>query len=285
LEAILMRASTIVESEPAISARATTSAPAELNLAESLAALRATVVRAYLAFRREYYHEAQPDLMRAPSPHAEIRDAEVAGIARSVLRLVPQSVHSIPMLGGFLEHLEQVADIHSISEQERSELHNMTMLFLHGTEDGIQPWYATWLLASAKNLVAVDMSEYYFEHPWDGLLYRSPQELQKFEAAVRSADTTAVTGEVKRLAGRLVTVLRDPVKMHPELAFSGPKAEQRRALFQLKTTAALALGAYLIVNQFQQSLHPRGPRSAQSKQSRLAPVPAEMDASVLCNGQ
>jgi hypothetical protein len=223
--------------------------------------------------------------MCAPSAHAEIRDAELAGISRSVLRLVPQAVHSIPVLGGLLQHLEQVADIHSISEQERSELHNMTMLFLHGTEDGIQSWYIDWLLASARNLAAIDAPEYYFDHPWDGLLYRSPQGMETFAGAVWNGDRKAITGEVERVANGLVNVLRDPVKMHSTLAFSGPNAEQRRALFQLKTTAALALGAYLIVNQFQQSLHPRSPKGAQSKQSRLAPIPVEMDASVLCNGR
>lgn len=278
-----MRASPIATSDHATSNLLAAPAPAKQDDIESLPELRATVVRAYLAFRREYYHEAQPDLRHAPSPHAEIRDAELAGIARSVLRLMPQSVHSIPVLGGFFEHLEQVADIHSISEQERSELHTITMLFLHGTEERIQPWYAAWLVASAENLVTADVSEYYFEHPWDGLFYRSPQELQSFAAAVRGRDTKSITGEIKRLASGLVSALRDPVKMHSELAFSGPNAERRRALFQLKTTAALALGAYLIVNQFQERLHPRPDKGARSKHSRLAPIPAEMDASVLCS--
>jgi hypothetical protein len=255
------------------------------NDAASVAALRAVVISAYLAFRREYYHEAQPDLACAPSAHAEIRDAELAGVSRGVLRLVPQAVHSIPILGGLVEHLEQVADIHSISEQERSELHNMTMLFLHGIQGGIQPWYSDWLLASSRNLAAIDVPEYYFDHPWDGMLYRSPRELQTFAGAVQNEDRKVITGEVERVGNGLVNVLRDPVKMHSTLAFSGPNAEQRRALFQLKTTAALGLGAYLIVNQFQQSLHPRAPKGVQSKQSRLAPVPAEMDTSVLCTGR
>jgi len=281
-----MRASTIVASDHSPSSRpAAPAAPvAQQYDAASLAEQRAAVVRAYLAFRREFYHEAQPDLTHAPSPHAEIRDAELAGIARSVLRLVPQAVHSVPVLGGFLEHLEQVADIHSISEQERSELHNLTMLFLHGTDGGIQPWYPAWLLTSAESLASVDVSEYYFDHPWDGLLYRSPQDLQAFAAAVRNGDASAMSREMERLAAGLVNVLNEPVKMHSTLAFSGPNADQRRALFQLKTTAALGLGAYLIVNQFQQSLHPRPPKGARSQLSRLAPVPAEMDASVLCNG-
>jgi hypothetical protein len=281
-----MRASTIVASDRAPSSppAASASGLTEQSDAASLAEQRASVVRAYLAFRREFYHEAQPELTRAPSPHAEIRDAELAGIARSVLRLVPQAVHSVPVLGGLLEHLEQVADIHSISEQERSELNDLTMLFLHGTEGGIQPWYPKWMLASAENLASVDVSDYYFDHPWDGLLYRSSQELQAFEVAVRSGDAHAISGQIEQHAAGLVNALRGPVKLHSNLAFSGPNADQRRALFQLRTTAALALGAYLIVNQFQQSLHPRAPKAMRSKQSRLAPVPPEMDARVLCNG-
>ncbi len=256
-------------------------APRELHPAERLAELRDAVARAYLAFRREYYHEAAPDLSRAPSPHAEIRDAELAGIARSVLRLVPQAVHSVPILGGLLEHLEQVADIHSISEQERRELHNMAILFLHGTDSQIQPWYASWLLASAQNLANINESEYYFDHPWDGILYRAPRELQALEIAVKSSDVKDLLPEVERIAAGLVKGLRDPVKMHADLAFCGPGGDQRHALFQLKTTAALGLGVYLIINQFQQGLRPRTPHVAQPSRSRLAPIPSEMDASVL----
>lgn len=247
------------------------------------AELYAAVAREYLEFRREYYHEDTPDLSRPPSPHAEIRQGELAGVCRSVLRLVPQAVHSIPLVGGFLEHLEQVADVHSISEQERSELHNVAMLYLHGMRDGVQWWYVEWLLASARNLAQLDGIEYYLDHPWDALMYHSPAELRRLETAVQAVDHAALQGEMERLATHLIKALHDPIAMHAELTFTGPKADRQRQVFQLKTAAALALGAYLIVEQVQQMVHPRRP-SVSSKR-RLAPVPAEMDTTVLSNGR
>lgn len=247
------------------------------------AELYAAVAHEYLAFRREFYHEDTPDLSRPPSPHAEIRQGELAGVARSVLRLVPQAVRSIPLVGGFLEHLEQVADTHSISEQERSELHNMTMLFLRGVQGGVQWWYIEWLLASARNLAQIEDSEYYFDHPWDALLYHSPAELRRLEAAVQTVDLTLLEAELEGLAEGLIKALRDPIGRHAELVFTGPKADRQRQVFQLKTAAALALGAYLIVEQVQQLLHPRHP--AVSGHSKLAKVPDEMDAAVLSNGR
>jgi hypothetical protein len=247
------------------------------------AELAAAVAGAYLVFRRDFYHEEGPDLTRPPVPHGEIRQGELAGVARSVLRLVPQAVRSIPLVGGFLEHLEQVADMHSISEQERAELHNMTILFLHGVQDGIQPWYSEWLLASAHNLAQIDGIDYYLDHPWDALLYQAPSALRQLEAAVRAADRMVLEGEMERLATGLIKALRDPIGMHAELAFTGPRAERQKLVFHLKTTAALALGAYLIIEQVDQQLHPRHP--AQSTRSKLAPVPEEIDASVLSNGR
>lgn len=247
------------------------------------AELYAAVSHDYLAFRREFYHEDTPDLSRPPSPHAEIRQGELAGVARSVLRLVPQAVRSIPLVGGFLEHLEQVADLHSISEQERSELHNMTMLFLHGVQGGVQWWYVQWLLTAAHNLAQVEDIEYYFDHPWDALLYHSPAEVQRLEAAVQTTDPTALEGEMERLAAGLIKALRDPIGKHAELVFTGPRADRQRQVFQLKTAAALALGAYLIVEQVQQMLHPGCP--SVSAHRRLPPVPDEMDTTVLANGR
>ncbi|HEV2460693.1 MAG TPA: hypothetical protein VGS80_20250 [Ktedonobacterales bacterium] len=272
---------------PTIGKPASTQLMPMADLAEATrdhaAELAAAVAAEYLVFRQDFYHEYTPDLARPPFPHAEIRQGELAGVARSVLRLVPQAVHSIPLLGGFLEHLEQVADMHSISEQERAELHNMTMLFLHGLQDGIQPWYIEWLLASARNLAQLDGIDYYLDHPWDALLYHSPAALRRFEVAVPATDRAVLESEIERLAAGLIKALHDPIGMHAELAFTGPRADREKLVFQLKTTAALALGAYLIVEQVQQQLHPRRP--AQSLHSRLAPVPDEMDTAVLTNSR
>lgn len=265
---------------PSASARAAGLAQATRDRA---AELYAAVTRAYLEFRREFYHEDTPDLSRPPSPRAEIRQGELAGVCHSVLHLVPQAVHSIPLVGGFLEHLEQVADVHSISEQERSELHNMAMLFLHGVRGGVQWWYVEWLLTSAHNLAQIDGTDYYLDHPWDALLYHSPPELRRLDAAVQTGDPTALEGEIERFANRLIKALHDPIGKHSELAFTGPHADRQRQIFQLKTAAALALGAYLIVEQVQQMLHPR--RASESAHRRLAPMPEEMDTTVLSNGR
>jgi hypothetical protein len=47
------------------------------------------VATAYLAFRREYYHETQPSLATIPPARAEIRQVELALLAESTLRVTP----------------------------------------------------------------------------------------------------------------------------------------------------------------------------------------------------
>src|SRR5512146_784536 len=99
------------------------------------------VSAAYLDFRRTYYHEEQPSLATTPPAHDEIHRADIALLAESTLRLVPTSVRTLPVVGGLVDHLRQVSDLNSISESERTALHNMTMAFLYGMKNGIQPWY------------------------------------------------------------------------------------------------------------------------------------------------
>lgn len=237
-----------------------------------------TVAADYLAFRREYYHEAQPSLATIPPAHAEIRKAELALLAESTLRLVPQAIKSIPIVGSFLEHLERVADLHSIAEDERTALHNLAIGFLHGIRGGVQPWYVEWLLACAHNLSQVRHPDYYLEFPFDGLLYRDPAALAALDAAVRSGDIPALRREIEHLATRLIEVLRDPVRAQPLLAFTGPDGEHRRLVFNLKTAVGLALAAYLVTAEVRLLVHPRqvaAPRSA------LAPLPAQLAARVV----
>src|SRR5689334_6999881 len=93
------------------------------------AALYDEVAAAYLQFRRTYYHEEQPSLASTPRASAEISKAEVAQVAESTLKALPNVVKGLPILGGVIEHLQQVADLNSISEVERTTLHNMTMAF------------------------------------------------------------------------------------------------------------------------------------------------------------
>jgi hypothetical protein len=236
------------------------------------------VATAYLAFRREYYHETQPSLATIPLAHTEIRKAELALFVESILRATPQAIKSIPIVGAFLRHLEQVADMHSIAEEERTALHNLAIGFLHGVRGGIQPWYVEWLLASAHNLSQVTHLDYYLEFPFDGLLYRDPKALAALDAAVRASNIAALQHEIDQLATRLIEVLRDPVRAQPRLAFTGPDGEHRRFVFNLKTVAGLALAAYLVTAEARHLMHSR---QATEPRSALAPLPARLAARVI----
>ncbi len=254
---------------------------ASSDLAEQTSAFADQIFKAvssaYLAFRREYYHEPQPSLATPPPAHAEIRKSELALLAESTLRLVPHAIKSIPLVGGFVRHLQQVADIHSISEDERTALHNLTIGFLRGIRGGIQPWYVEWLLVSARNLSQITDLDYYLEFPFDGLLYRDPKALVALESALRQGDATALRGEIERMANRLTKVLRDPVGSQPLLAFTGPYGDHRRVVFNLETTAALALLAYLITEEGRHLIHPQQEKVVRSA---LAPLPEELQARV-----
>jgi hypothetical protein len=236
------------------------------------------VAEAYLGFRREYYHEAQPSLATTPPAHAEIRRSELALLADSTLRLVPGAIKSIPVVGSFLVHLEQVAEMHSISEDERTELHNLTIGFLHGIRGGIQPWYVEWLLRAAHNLSQVRDPNYYFEYPFEGLLYRDPAGLAAFDTAVRGGDVAALQHEIQYLAARLIETLHSPVRAQPLLAFTGPDGERRRLAFNLRTAIGLALVAYLITEEVRLLVHPR---QAAMPRSVLPPLPPQLAAQVV----
>lgn len=232
------------------------------------------VAAEYLEFRREYYHEANPSLDTIPPAHEQIRQAEIAQLVDRALRLVPAMIKAVPIIGSFLTHLEQVAEIHSISEDERTALHNMARAFLYGIDGGIQPWYVEWILASARNLIQMTDPQYYMQHPWDGLLYMPPATLEAFDAAVRTGNVEAITREIDYLGGRLIEVLRDPIHTQPEFAFTGPNAEQRRLRFNLRTGVALALMAYLIMEEVRHIAHPQ--RSEGPLPSVLAQLPHQL---------
>jgi hypothetical protein len=68
--------------------------------------------------------------------------------------------------------------------------------------------------------------------------------------------------------------LRDPVTAQGKLAFSGPDGEHRKQVFDLKTAAALAVGAYLVTAEVRLLLHPHEVRTA--PRSALAPLPSEI---------
>jgi hypothetical protein len=245
--------------------------------------LTAVVAAPYLEFRRIYYHEDQPSLEPPPPAHAEIRQEQLAQLAERLLRLLPPAVKSVPIVGGLLDHLQHVADLHSISEHERATLHNLTITFLHGIEGGIQPWYVSWLLTTGHNLANAAGSDYFLDFPWHAVHYQTPGELSAFETAVRQGDIVGIERTVERAARRLVGALRDPMGSHSELAFSGPDGEHRRRIFNLRTAAALALGAYLVADEVRALLRRRG--DAQTPHSVLASLPPEVAAHLIATGQ
>ncbi|MFI5272420.1 MAG: hypothetical protein ACHQ4H_05220 [Ktedonobacterales bacterium] len=238
----------------------------------------ATVVEHYLAFRRKFYHEDHPTLATAPPAHAEIHQAEVARLADNTLRLLPNAVKAVPVLGALLDQLQQVANIHSLSERERSLLHNLTMSFLQGVRGGIQPWYAGWLLACARGLHAERHDTYFMQFPWDALLYQDTGQLREFEVAMAQGDVAGIERVLERIAAKLIHALDDPIGTQPDLAFTGPDAERRRTVFRLKTSAALALGAYFVVEEARVLLRPH--EAAPAHHSALAPLPPELAANM-----
>lgn len=234
------------------------------------------VAERYLQFRREYYREDHPSLDTLPPQHAEIHRSELALLAEQTLRLVPAAVKSVPIVGGLLDHLEHVSDIHSISEAERTALHNMTLTFLHGTRDGIQPWYAQWLLASAQRLSTVTDTDYFMAFPWDACFYMPPDDLAAYERAMRVNDITGMEAGIRRVADKLCLALKEPIDTQVTFAFTGPDADHRRERFQLKTAAALALAAILIGEEARLLLRPHVP--APSPRSVLAPLPEDLSS-------
>ncbi len=77
----------------------------------------------------------------------------------------PPAVKSLPIVGGLIEHLKNVANLHSISERERTALHNLATVVLDGLTDGIQPWCIAWRLEMARRLSNVPDGEYYLTFP------------------------------------------------------------------------------------------------------------------------
>lgn len=237
------------------------------------AQVRASVLDVYLEFRRTYYHESDPSLEAPPPKSNEVQRNERAVIAHEMLRalqLLPREIQAIVLIRDLLDQLQWETDIHTLTENERTTLHNIAHVFLHGVNGGVQPWYVEWLLQSAHNLQYATDERYYLAFPWQGLLYRKPEELAAFDAAVRGGDVAGVEHEIQRLATGLIEVLRDPMNTQPKLAFSGPDGERRHLLFRLKTSAGLALGAYLAVEQINSLLHPRKQTSISSA---LPPLP------------
>ncbi len=234
----------------------------------------ADVASNYLDFRRKIYHEERPSLTTNPPTNPQLARSELALFADNALRLLPQTVKSTPILGGLLEHLEQVADLHSLSAAKCNMLHNMAMATLYGVTDGLQAWYVEWALASAHRLSHVEQETYFFAYPWDACLYKSPSELAAFDTALRTGDSAQIKRQVAQIGDRLVAAFRDPVGVQAQYAFTGAESEWRKMVFHLKTGAALMLAAYLVTDEARALLHPRQVKPVPT--SVLAPLPAAL---------
>jgi hypothetical protein len=121
------------------------------------------------------------------------------------------------------------------------------------------------------------------QFPWDALLYLDDEQLPTFEAAMAQADSAGIERVLERLGESLMRALDDPISVQPDLAFTGSDGERRRLLFRLKTSAALALGGYLVVEEARALLHPH--QEVPELGSVLAPLPPELAAITTTGGR
>jgi hypothetical protein len=236
------------------------------------------VAIAYLEFRRNIYHEERPLLMTNLPTSPQLPRSELALLAENSLRLMPPAVKSAPILGGLLEHLEQVTELHSLSAAKCLELHNLAMVQLHGTKGGLQAWFVEWALSCAHRLSHVKQDDYFFAFPWDACLYKSASELVVFDDAVRTGDSVEIKRQIAQIGDRLIAALDDPIRAQGQYAFTGEESEWRKMLFHLKTSAALMLAAYLVTDEARALLRPRQVKPALT--SVLAPLPAAASTGV-----
>jgi hypothetical protein len=214
------------------------------------------VAAPYLNFRRIYCQESNPSLDTVPPRTHEQQRTEGARLAAGALRLMPGEVHQVPLARDLYDHLQWVVDIHTLTDNERIQLHNLTMAYLHGVQDGIQPWFINWLVRAEHELHAHLPPKYFLAYPWQGIFFRAAHDLTGFDEAVRTGNVEGIAHEVKHIGDRFVDVLRDPLGTQPKLAFSGEDGERRKLIFDLKTAAGLALAAYVAVEAVRALTHP-----------------------------
>jgi hypothetical protein len=239
----------------------------------------AAVSAEYLQFRRVYYHEENPTLATVPPSTTEVQRTEPAKLAEGALALVPKFARTAPLVRDLIGHLQWEIDIHSLTERERINLHNLTMIYLYGVQDGVQPWFVEWIATVEAALQDELHPDYYLAYPWQAILYQPAEGFRTFMAAVAAGDAEGIVHEMTRLANLLIEVLRDPLGMQPRLVFSGPDGERRRTLFTLKTSAGLALAAYLAYDTVHEMLHPAQPY--QPPRSVIRSFPPQIVAQLL----
>lgn len=232
------------------------------------------VSEAYLQFRRDTYHEENPSLATEPAPLKSVQQSESARLAEGTLRVVPGAAKAVPLVHELVDHLQRVVNIHTLTENERMTLHNVAMVFLYGVRDGIQPWYVEYMLTSAQALAPITNPDYYVDFPWHALFYKTPQELTAFSQAVRAGDSAGIVPVVQQLARDLIDALQHPYEAQENLAFSGPDGARQKTIFDLKTSAGLAVGAYLAVEAVRTFMG--APQEKPHPQAAIKLIPDEM---------
>jgi hypothetical protein len=238
------------------------------------------VATPYLNFRRIYCQETSPSLETVPPRTKEEQRTEGARLAAGALRLMPSEVHAIPLARDLYDHLQWVVDIHTLTDNERIQLHNLTMMYLYGVHEGIQPWYINWLVRSEHALHTKLPPKYFLAFPWQGIFFRASSELAKFDDAVRMGDVVGIQHEVKHIGERFVDVLRDPLGTQPKLAFSSEDGSLRKDIFDLKTAAGLALAAYIAVESVRALTHPGEEPPPRS----VIDLPPELGSALVADG-
>lgn len=233
-----------------------------------------SVSTTYLQFRREYFKESDPSLAGDPPLHPPSHQSEQARLAEGALRVIPGIVHNVSVLGDLVTHLQRVVEIHTLTEEELLSLHNITMVFLYGVRDGIQPWYMSYLDNSAHQLLEATHPDYFLHFPFHGVFYQTPEELVKLDIALRQGDIPRMEQYVQHIADHLITLLQDPFKGQENLSFAGPDGDRRRTVFNLKTTAGLAIGAYLGIETVRAFMSPH--QELPPPQPAIHMIPPEM---------
>ncbi len=228
----------------------------------------------YLQFRRTFFREQDPSLATEPPLHPPPHHDETARLAETALKAIPSVVQSVPLLSEIYTHLHSVVDIHTLTENELLTLHNMTMVFLYGTRDGLQAWYVEYLNDAAHQLAEVQHNDYYIHFPFHGLFFIPQDDLLKFDIAIRQGDHAQTASYVHSMGERLVTVLRDPFHGQEHFSFAGPNGERHRTIFNLKTTAGLAIGGYLALEAVRAVISPHSPSGP--PQAAIHLIPPEM---------
>jgi hypothetical protein len=236
--------------------------------------LYTTVSNDYLQFRRTYFREQDPSLATEPPLHPPAHQDETARLAETALKAIPGVVQSVPLLSDIYTHLHRVVNIHTLTENELLMLHNVTMVFLYGTRDGIQPWYVEYLNDTAHQLAEVKHGEYYIDYPFHGLFYIPQDDLLKFDIAIKQGDPTRIAAYVQNLAEHLQTALHDPFKGQEQFSFAGADGDRHRTIFNLKTTAGLAIGGYLALEAVRAVVNPH--HEAGPAQSAIQLIPPQM---------